>query len=63
MWARQEKRKLLGKKVTSMLKHNYQSGNEAEDGNLSVSTTITIVPPSLGKRPAVSPAPYLVPVD
>jgi hypothetical protein len=62
--AREEKRKLLDKKITSMLKHDYQSGNEAEDGNnLSVSTTITIVPPVLGKHPAVSPGPYLVPVD
>jgi hypothetical protein len=62
-FAREEKRKLLDKKVTSMLKHDYQSRNEAEDGNLSVSTTITIVPPSLGKRPSVSPEPYLVPAD
>jgi hypothetical protein len=56
-WAREEKRKLLGKKVTSMLKHDYQSGNKAEDRNLSVSTTITTAPLSLGKRPAFSPAP------
>jgi hypothetical protein len=62
-WAREEKRKSLDKKVTSMLKHDYQSGNKTEDGNLSVSTTITVVPPSLGKCPAVSPGPYLVPAD
>jgi hypothetical protein len=50
-WAREEKRKSLDKKVTSMLKHDYQSGNKAEDGNLSIITIITIVPLSLGKRP------------
>jgi hypothetical protein len=60
-WAREEKRKSLDKKVTLMLKHDYQSRNEAEDGSLSISTTITIVPLSLGKCPAASPKPYLIP--
>jgi hypothetical protein len=64
--AKEEKRKSLDKKVMvdkiSTLNHDYQSANGAKDCN-SVCTTITVVPPSFGKRPVGQPDRDLVPVE